>query len=119
MATAASKRAVQTPGEKTNAADSAAPVPAAPLLNAAPVEYIEGESENDFLKRQITAQGQQIAALISAVQNVNRATPSVAPVEDLPSIEGADTSILTAPTLFKEGWFVPPAHGSNPAQKKA
>jgi hypothetical protein len=117
-----SDRTIQTPGEAptppTTAGAGGDAFTATGTLTGG--DTAVAELSNDELRAMLAAQAQQIAALTSAVQNVARAqnSPAQAAVEELPHIDSLDKSAITSPVLTKQGWYVPPLYGTNPAAPK-
>ena len=108
------KRAVQTPGEDTQATTEGA---TEGTENTGATETTEGAGTPTVaeLMAIIKQQADQVAGLTAAVQNLNRAqSPAARVTEELPDIDSLDKATIKTPVLTKSGWFVPETFGANP-----
>lgn len=82
-----------------------------------------GAASMEQLQAMVEAQNRQIAALLGAVENLQRVQTSpaaqVAQASELPKLKDVDLAAINAgstPVLTQEGWVVPPTHGTDPAR---
>lgn len=113
-------RTVQTPGE---APPQDQPKPDAYTANVIQTGQ-EGDaelSEVDRLRAMVERQGEQMANMMAAMQNMARSqsgAPKPAAAESaLPDQSEIDVSKLQTPVLTRQGWIVPPDFGT-PAEFK-
>ncbi len=123
MATKAATRAIQTPGEPVKPEETSPGTEAqkedaftANVLTSGADEPLDEMAQ---MRAQMAAMMEQNAALQAAVTNLARGVQAAKPVtQDLPNMADLDLSTITSPVLTKDGWFVPPSYGSNPAIQK-
>jgi hypothetical protein len=116
MATKAATRAIQTPGETVKPEETKGDAFTANVVASGADEPLDEMAQ---MRAQMAAMMEQNAALQAAVTNLARGVQAAKPVtQDLPNMADLDLSIITSPVLTKDGWFVPPSYGSNPAIQK-
>ena len=123
MATKATTRAVQTPGEPVKPEETSPGTETqkgdaftATVLTSGADEPLDEMAQ---MRAQMVAMMEQNAALQAAVTNLARGVQAAQPVTpELPNLRDLDITTITSPVLTKDGWFVPPTYGSNPAIPK-